>query len=133
MCFTLPSQDTPISTASKDIIAYKIGEKNAKKRQFNSLYNPFIYFRDERNSEVKLLLRSYEGTTKIEEGYHSYSKLPIWWNFNNPHVGIFKIPEGSKYYENIRVREYVSSQLIYLGPNTKLNRLYLRLFKGIKF
>lgn len=130
MCFYLADRTSPSPIAEEDIIVYKVTDGKPTWKHFNSLYQAFQYERDKVNPKVELNVENYVGGQgRIDKGYHSYFQFP---NYIYGDLGIFKVPKGTEYYKNDSRREIVSSQLVYLGPNTKLNRLYLRIFKGIK-
>lgn len=133
MCFYL-SETTITKVATKDIVVYKNTDQDVSKDYFKSNFSDFTYERGELNKEVKLTVRDkyFQGRSQgesIEEGYHSF--------ISNPHEhyfyvsGIFVIPKGSTYYENKESNERVSSQLVYLGLNTFLNRLKIKHLRKI--
>lgn len=108
MCFYLKSKADVPKIAVKDIICYKYTDKeNRGLFSFKSYHQiDFKYLRWTKNPIISLSV-SYEN--EIYEGYHSLKE-----NLHYMGTGKFKIPKGSLYYENDE--QYVSNQLIYLGP-----------------
>ena len=112
MCFIIHEKYPEEKIAKKDIVCYKILERNStvdflspyqkKHYKLNILYRS------------RLELSSYRIT--IDIGIHSYSckKKATYW-INKVRNGVLAkgiIPKGSRYYYNPTMHEYVSNRII---------------------
>lgn len=126
MCFTIKKGEEKKLIAEATIVVYKSG-KLSWSEFISPIYNNFTYERDKVNYEVELVDMGGSMEFRIDQGYH----FDINPRNRYGNVGIFLIPAGATYYEDYNREEGVSSQLTYLGPNTWLNRLYLKYIKGV--
>lgn len=128
MCFYL-GENTIAEIAMKDIVVYKNAAEGITKDYFKSNFRNFSYEKGKLNEEIELKIDTEFLDGEIHEGYHSFISYPHEDCFYVS--GIFVIPKGSTYYENKRSNQRVSSQLVYLGLNTFLNRLKIKYLRKI--
>jgi len=120
-------------TADRPIICYKSGTLTSDGKLKPHFYNEFRYSLNEETEYVEIKPIYYhndlyeESKSKIEEGYHSYTKS----NILADHV--FIIPKGATYYfggvNDYDVNDgYASSSLIWLGHMFSIST-WVRYFK----
>lgn len=123
MCYYIEGTERPL-IAKKDILVSKSTDYGcASENTFESDHRGYIYRKGQINAEVQLKPYGDVVLRCIDEGYHSYRSTIHG-------EGLFVIPKGSTYYASYKSsKEYVSSQIIYLGKNSLLKRLRYRFSK----
>jgi hypothetical protein len=109
MCFVIDDDRPDEIIAIEDIVCYKFMDYYD-----NVLRSPYRDYKYEFNQEYILndyLRNEYE---RINEGYHSYTKLRVCKDEANIKHTIVRciIPKGSRYYINNFDNQYVSDHII---------------------
>ncbi len=137
MC--LRTYDPTPQVAQNNIPCYKYGKFFGT--TFSPEFKPFKYFRHKKTPEVLLepQINYHAAWYDVERGYHSFNKLndcSLSTLGDTDKIALFIIPKRTKYIEGTwegGCANRVASRIIYLGKNTKFNRLIGKIFYGVSF
>ena len=127
MCFY--TDDPVILIAGEDIVCYKVMLKHYNKNEYESVYQNYVYLRNQINPIVDLVIRTRQHPGNhilscIDEGYHSYATLKTAREsvLSGEKRVVLRciIPRGAKY---IYDDKYNLGDLVYVSDQIILKRL----------